>query len=393
MVELTVEKLVYEGYGLARSNGRVFLIPLAAPGDRVKVKPVKEHKGVVIAHIEEILKPSDVRRSPPCSYYERCGGCQLQHINYSAQLQAKLSFVKESLERIAKVQWAHEIPIYYGAEFEYRLRTQLRQKSDGVKRHIGFYRAGSREICDITSCMVLSPALNAVVESFRSRLDGDWDCGSESIRLISGDDGSVSAYPKAGDIRSDNVEITCGENKYLVGPTDFFQANRYLLPHMLDVVVGRERGAWAVDLYCGVGFFSIALARRFDYVVAVESNLHSVQISRQNAFRNHLDNITFLAQPVEQWLPTSRKDLGKIDFVLVNPPRIGLSRQAIKGICNLRPNRLTYVSCNPTTLARDLKRFLAGNYEIASIEAIDLLPQTYHIETVVRLVDIAHGVG
>lgn len=128
-------------------------------------------------------------------------------------------------------------------------------------------------------------------------------------------------------------------------------------------------------------------------MVAVENNAHSVQLGRRNALRNRVSNIKFLAQSVEQWLPTLKGEQGKIDFVLVNPPRIGLSRQAIEGICDLKPSKLTYVSCNPATLARDLKRLLAKNYEIVSIEAIDLLPQTYHVETVVRLVDIAHRVG
>lgn len=211
---------------------------------------------MVIAHIEKVIKPSNVRRFPPCPYYERCGGCQLQHIDYHAQLEAKVGFVKESLERIGRIHWPHEIPIYYGDEFQYRLRTQLKQKRNGGGVSIGFYQAGSNEICEIESCMILSPALNGVIETLRSTpsvVRGD--TGVESIRLISAENGVVAAYPEVGRIRSDNVEIATDGNRYLVGPTDFFQANRYLLSQLLEIVTGRERGIRAVDLYCGVGFF------------------------------------------------------------------------------------------------------------------------------------------
>jgi 23S rRNA (uracil1939-C5)-methyltransferase len=208
----------------------------------------------------------------------------------------------------------------------------------------------------------------------------------ETLYLINGDNGEVSSHPETRSLRSDNIEILCRENKYLVGPSDFFQVNRYLLSKMLEVVIDNESGALALDLYCGIGFFSIPLAKCFHHVIAVENNPHSVHLGRLNALKNNSTSIEFFIDSVEKWLFNYKENHKKIDFVLVDPPRVGLSRKIIHGISKLKSKRLTYVSCNPTTLARDLKHLLSIGYDITSIEAVDLFPQTFHIETIVKLV-------
>lgn len=388
-MEVVVEKLVYGGYGLARYEGQVLLIPFAAPGDRLRVRPTQQKKSVTIAHIQELIEPSPWRTEPQCCYYQTCGGCQLQHLTYEAQRQAKLEFLNESLTRLGGIEWALEIPFIASPPFEYRMRTQLKLQRGSGDVRIGYFKPESHELCVIDRCPLLSPRLNQALEQLRSLSPEQFD-NARAIDLVQGDENSVASFPDVGISESDNVsvlidEFRFGELRFSVAARTFFQVNRFLFREMLDAVVATEQGDCVLDLYCGVGFFTIPLSRRFDAAIGVEGNPWTVRLAEHNARQNGVSHINFVMAQVEKWLENQRELQGRVDLVVVDPPRPGLTRNIIKSLVGIRPQRITYVACNPTTLARDLKHLLAAGYEMTSLVAIDLFPQTYHIETVAKL--------
>lgn len=383
-MEVTVEKLVYGGYGLARHEGRVLLIPFAAPGDRLVVKIVRDHHSFALASIERIVQASPYRRQPLCPSFQTCGGCQLQHLTYPAQQAAKLAFLRESLSRLAGIQWSQEIELISGPEFEYRLKAQFQIQSTGHHVRLGYFQPESHDLCEIDSCPLLSGPLNEALRRLRllpaSRLRGQ-----RTISLIHGDDQRLATWPAVGLSDSDDVCLRVGEFTYQLDAQSFVQVNRFLLEKMLQMVVDEEGGRCVVDLYCGVGFFTIPLARRFERAIGVDSNPRAVRLAMTNAQRNGTRHARFVAAAVEHWLSQAGEWRSQLDLVLVDPPRPGLSRQARRGLLQLRPARLIYVSCNPTTLARDLKQFRAEGYTLYWLAAIDLFPQTFHIETIAKL--------
>jgi 23S rRNA (uracil1939-C5)-methyltransferase len=208
---------------------------------------------------------------------------------------------------------------------------------------------------------------------------------SRAIDLVHGHEEVVATFPDVGLSESDNVLILIDEFRFSVEARTFFQVNRFLLRAVLDAVVATEQGECVLDLYCGVGFFTIPLSCRFDVAIGVESNPWAIRLAEHNAQQNGVSHINFVMAQVEKWLESQRGLSGRVDLIVVDPPRPGLTRKIIKSVARIYPERITYVSCNPTTLARDLKHLLAAGYEIKSLMAIDLFPQTYHIETVAKL--------
>ncbi len=384
-IEVSIEKIVYGGLGLARHNGQVFLIPFAASGDRLLVEPAQEKKGYTLAHIKEILEPSLQRRTPACAYFQVCGGCQLQHLTYAAQREAKTGFIRESLMRLGGIDWSNEIPMVYSEEFNYRLRAQLKLGVNQSRVQIGYFKPESYEFCEVTSCPLLSPALNDVLNRLHS-LKVDEVGEAQTIDLIEGLNGQLALHPAISRLASDNVEIMVGEFRYQVEAGAFFQVNRFLLEEMSKLVVSGEQGKDAVDLYSGVGFFTIQLATSFMRIFGVESSLRATHWAELNAQKNGCSNARFWTGQVQDWLQKSPLLKDKVDLVVVDPPRAGLTRKVIASLLRWKPERMIYVSCNPTTLARDLKHLIGGGYTLATLTAIDLFPQTFHIETVAKLV-------
>lgn len=420
MIEVEVEKVVYGGEGLARHGGRVLLIPQAAPGDRLRVEIISEKADYARAQITEILAPSPDRRPAPCPYYGRCGGCQLQHLRYEAQLRAKVAMVRESLVRIAGLRWTDEIPIIPSEEFHYRLRAEVKVDAAGDRVRLGYYRPSSHVLCEIDACPLLCPALNRALDEVR-RYPPEAFAGVKAIDLAEGEEGRVAVHPSLrfsptgrlpGESRADGSDAVVksasvssptpttepqasfspgalvwrvGRYTYSFDVRTFFQANRFLLSELLERVVGGEEGERALDLFCGVGFFTVPLADRFARVVGVDSDGRAIEHARRNAQVNGLSHCRFAVAPVEAWLRAYGHQMTGVDLVVLDPPRAGLTRKTVEALIRMQPRRITYVSCNPTTLARDVKWLLQGGYTLASLTALDLFPQTFHVETVVRL--------
>jgi len=387
ILEVTTERLAYGGDAVARHDGLAIFVPFAAPGERLRVRITERKKNFARAVIDRILEPSPSRREPHCQYFGDCGGCQLQHIAYESQLESKVGFVRDALERIGRIDWPHEIKIRRAAEFGYRGRAQV--KIDRRAGRVWFNRASSNAVCDVTACPILVPELDEALRSLWSALGHAPDENQRlpnrlPIEMAAGETG-ISFEPSLGGLPTGALQRTVYGVVYNFGPSTFFQANPGLLEELVDEAVGGESGDVGIDLYAGVGLFTIQLARSFNRVIGVEADTATAEFARENISTNRATNVEFDNSAAEPWLKRLVEANGPApDLMLLDPPRGGAA-EAIRHIVGLKPFRITYVSCNPTILARDLRTLLDSGYKISRITAIDLFPQTYHVETVAAL--------
>ena len=391
-LEVEIERILPGGMGLAHARGQTLLVALVAPGDRARVR-VERVRGatpsVAFASLREILTPSPVRVAPPCQYFGRCGGCDFQQLTYEAQLAAKVEIISDCLRRIARIEPPAEIHIT-PAPNPWRYRSRAEWQYDLSLNQLGYFERGSHRICDVVECPVLVPQLQDTLASLRrARLRHDPVPETESageFQAVAGDEESV-AVARTKDPHDQVPEVVrrLGGEHYRFDARCFFQINHDLLEPLIREATGDARGQMALDLYCGVGLFTLPLARRFARVVGVEGNAFACRYARRNLADAGLRNAMIEAAKVGEWLTTNAGGLTPPDFVLLDPPRAGAEPETISGILALLPNRITYVSCDPATLARDLKRLLASGYQLNSVAALDMFPQTHHVETVVHL--------
>lgn len=389
--EVTIEKLVYGGEGLARIGTQAVFVPLAAPGDRLRVRIVTVERNFARAVIEEVLEAAPVRRTPPCPLFGVCGGCQLQHLDYAAQLAAKAEFVRESLRRLGGIEWAGEIKTCAADEFAYRSRAEIKveRNAQGQPRP-GFFKASTHEICEVSDCPILLPSVNRELQRLHAEptlIPAD----ATRVYLTAGDDEVIVTPATGEDAKSSEVDALgtahqciAGFN-YEFGVRSFFQGNRLLVEALVKTVVGDKQGELAVDLYAGVGLFSLPLASRFKQVCAVEGNRAAAQHGVENARANNVANVRYENVSVEAWLKYKAAEQPRPDLVVLDPPRAGAGATVIERLAALAPPQLMYVSCDPATLARDLKMLVAYGYRLESVTAFDMFPQTFHVETVVEM--------
>lgn len=393
-LRLRIEKLVYGGDGLARHETGVYLAPYVLPGEIAVAAETQRRGGVWRAENASVEEPSPERVPPRCQYFEHCGGCHYQHAAYGYQLQQKVEILREVLRRIAKIDDAGEIPTVSGDPWEYRNRIQLHV----AKRRIGFLEARSRKLVDVAACPIASPRLNQALGTLR-RLAGDrrWPDFLDSFELFTNEreiqinvlDVRRPVAKRFFDWLSEEIPglvpgpltYEVARFRYRVSGKSFFQVNRHLTGDLVRLVTGDVEGGRALDLYAGVGLFSLPLARGFRSVTAVESVRSASDDLRANADAAGIELRTPRAS-VEEFLEAERESY---DFVLADPPRSGLGKRTVAELIRIRPKRLTLVACDPATLARDLAELLGAGYRMDGITLIDLFPQTYHIETVVRL--------
>jgi 23S rRNA (uracil1939-C5)-methyltransferase len=377
-MEVEIERILPGGVGLAHAEGKTLFVSLAAPGDVVRVKVERQQGNVLFATIEEVIKPSAVRVEPPCPYFGRCGGCDFQQLSYEAQLTAKSEIIRDCLHRIAKLEIDAVKVVASPSQWRYRLRAtwQIAQE----KQLIGYYERGSRRVCDVVDCAVLRPELQQSLEAVRNTPWFEFPPGLQHLEVISGDSG-ISVAPEFAEFAT--IELSRGELSF--NAEAFFQANAEIVEDMVEFAVAPYSGESAVDLYCGVGLFTLPLARRFKKVVGVETSHVASRFARRNVASAGLTNAAIVSDSVTAWMKVQAKSIGPVDFVLLDPPRVGAESVVIKGIIDLTPQRICYVSCDPATLARDLKKLVAGGYEVESVLGFDMFPQTHHVETVVHL--------
>lgn len=382
VLETTIEKIVPRGYGLGFAEELTLFVALAATGDRLRVR-LREIKGkTAFAEIEEILEPSRDRTDPICPYFGECGGCNFQQLKYAAQLDAKIAMVRDCLERIGKIDAAIPIEMVPCPEpFGYRLRTQWHVGPD-IGR-IGYYRRNSRDLVEIEHCAVLAPRLDALLGELRTSPNLIIADTTVQIDAACGETDETSMF--SPDLPEPTQEITwsAGGEKYIFTAEAFFQGNRFQLDRLIKSAIREAAGGTALDLYCGVGLFTIPLARRFERVVGIEENGAAIDFAKRNAEAANLENVELHRGSVRQFLANYR--MAMPDFVLLDPPRAGTEKETILDIISLQPRHVSYVACEPSVLARDLKRFVENGYQIESLTVIDLFPQTHHVETIAHL--------
>ena len=419
VIDVVVEKLVAGGEGMARPEGIAVFVPRSAPGDRLRVRLVERRPDYARAEIVEVLAPGPGRRRPPCPYYERCGGCQLQHLEDDLQSRLKAEATVETLARLAGIELPEPPEVLTAGHWAYRLRTQLHTRrrapgpggGDGEGAvEVGYFARGTNELVPVAACPILVPELERLLPDLPERLAEktprrlDLAAGGEAGTGLtraadaaparraapkpSGGGGreSVTTAPVIPGLPHGDVELTvpiAGETfAYSYDARSFFQAHRDLVGELAARAVGPWQGEAAVDLYAGVGLFTLPLARRYARVTAVEGDSIAARYARRNARRNRAPAVEVVLQAVETWIPSLPEGL---DRLVADPPRGGLSR-LVRDTLRERPAaRLTYVSCHAATLARDL-RHLLGVYRLESLVLLDMFPQSGHMEAVAQLV-------
>lgn len=390
IVEVEIERIVPGGRGLGHAAGLTLFVAMTAPGDVVRVRIDEVRGRIGFATVVEVVQPAAGRVEAACAYFGVCGGCDWQHLNYEAQLDAKREIIADCLRRIARIVPPDDLQVVPSpSEWGYRSRAVWRL--DPAKRRLGYYEEGSHRIRDVETCLVLTPRLQE--ELTRARRDiaqgaGTWQ--ARELRVAAVGERVASQPP----LRGAADELTCvvrGE-PYTFDAASFFQTNLTILDALVEYVmgvIGEGRSpndeAWALDLYCGVGFFTLPLARSFPRVVGVEASRRAVAFARRNLTAAGLRNATIAAADVGDWLATQRATRPVPDIVVLDPPRTGMTPHALTKLIAWRPPRLTYVSCDPATLARDLRQLIAAGYRLGSVAGFDMFPQTHHVETVAQL--------
>jgi 23S rRNA (uracil1939-C5)-methyltransferase len=381
-LELKIEKIVPGGYGLGFAEKLTVFVPLSAQGDRLNVK-IHQLKGkTAFAEIVRIIEPSGERIEPPCVYFGRCGGCDFQQLNYTAQLAAKVGIIKDCLTRIGKINYETEIKIIGSPKpFGYRARAQWHVNTR--RRKIGYFQRKSHDIIDVVECPILTSELQETLTELRETIvwDSFW---SETVEIESAGAGeNVSVYSAEIVEPTEELSFELNGNRYFYDATVFFQGNPFLIEQLIETAVSGASGEIAFDLYCGAGLFTLPLAKKFTKVFGVEAGEKAAGYAQKNVENARLENAAIVCEDVGEWL--SQNESEKVDFVLLDPPRAGTEKQIIESILKIKPREISYVSCEPSTLARDLRILCENFYKIESITAIDLFPQTHHVETIVRL--------
>jgi 23S rRNA (uracil1939-C5)-methyltransferase len=427
-LQLSIEKLVYGGEGLAHAESNTVFIPFVLPGEQVRASVHTQKKKLIHANLVEIEKASPSRIAPSCPHFRVCGGCHYQHIEISEQVRQKKEILRETLSRLGGVRWTGTIEEHTAQPYGYRNRAQWAFRA-ALPRAFGYFQSESAHILPIDQCPVLSPRLaetfaqlqelaraNSLppglleIEAFADSTDEKIALNIAFERFPEPPKALASRFRSALPALESLLILDQSKNRFeLDGPgyltqeaggfafrvnhLSFFQVNRFLVEDLLQTMVGKARGNYALDLYAGVGFFTLPLAKSFSKVVAVDANLSAIRDLRQNAETTGASVISE-NQHTEEFL---KKEQEIPDFVVLDPPRAGLGTEAAALLANLGAPDIAYLSCDPATLARDLAVLtaserkpesataLAHKYEISEVHLFDLFPQTFHIETLVRL--------
>ena len=397
--EITIDKIVYGGSGLGRFQGKVVFVPFTAVGDRVRVRVVREKKTYLEARVTEVIDSGPDRQEPFCSHFGTCGGCQWQHLSYSSQLQSKQQILEELFHHRYPETAGQKIPMTASpAVTGYRNRARLQIRGTGADAKVGFYQFHSHQVEDLESCPLLRTSLNVALSEIRSMLRGGvWTNPSKELDIACSErTGTWSMTPRGEDRVSGPIErdptlsLSVKEFDIRVAPSCFFQANDFLLEPLVEAVQELAEAVTlrrnAVELFAGIGLFTLPLAQMFQEVIAVESTSDGAAYCRSNARAAGHGNIRVVAADVASWLDgVEENQQPPADLVLLDPPRAGAGPKITERLARWGPKTIIYVSCDPQTLVRDLSVLHQHGYGIDSVQGLDLFPQTYHFETLVRL--------
>ena len=381
---------VYGGYIIARDSGVIF-IKGAIPDEVVEVSISEKKRDYSIGTVTNIIEPSPYRINPPCPIFGTCGGCHFQFISYERQVSMKEEILLDSVSRIGKLE-APLSPALTDRNYNYRYRGQFKISYDG---RIGFYKEGTRDVVSVEGCPLMINEINRIVRELGNRkLSGINEIHisygdtanalikskltGESVEQLIGNAGfSGIAFENGESTGRDYIRLDLNGLQYTVTPWSFFQAHWELNRKVVELIVNELQpleNMRVLDLYAGAGNFSLPLAAYASKVAAVEENRHAADDGQRNVKLNNIKNCKFINSPAEKY-----RIHKKFDIVLLDPPRQGLHPDVARKILDSSPGKIVYISCNPATLARDLRKF-SERYNVDSLRMIDFFPNTYHVE-------------
>lgn len=342
-IELTIEKLNSKGAGIARKDGLVYFVPWSVPGDTVLAEVELQHKKYAEARLLAILTPSRDRIKPPCTYFYECGGCQLQHLNYEAQLVWKKIIVQDALKKIARIENTFVLPVLPSPKpFHYRNRIRLHRDGQG---NLGFYKNQSHQLVAIEECLIAEEELNQKLIYLKKNGTGDLE------------------------LRID-------------GGSHFSQVNSFQNEKLIQLVCSALAGSGAViDLFCGNGNFTIPIAQKQIPVWGIEKEKALVDEAKKRSVELGLSNIEWILGTAIRGLKQLKHLVGQISCMVVDPPRRGLA-EVLPDVIKMAPQKIIYVSCEPATFARDTRDLCTKGYFLKECQPFDMFPQTSQIEVV-----------
>lgn len=418
-VTLEIDALSYGPYGIGRLNGKAVLIPATAPGDTVAARILESKQRYSVGEMLRIMRPSQERQTPPCPYVGSCGGCSWQHLRYDAQLKAKQQSVNDALRRIGKLE-DFELRSIIRSPHEYHYRRRIRLQCNELKQ-LGFFRPASHHLIEIASCHIADLEAERHLASVRC-----WVLQLASsiqyVEIVVGDEpnqtiivaGSAGAFIRGDEtvsrafleqtpgiagiiIRGRDWRHTWGQTAISVRTEGgvclkidgdvFTQVNSEGNRHLLNALISAGQfGAKdrLLELYCGAGNFTLSLAKRAREVVAVEASRASIENGKQSARQNGLENIRWVAAEVPPAVKRLKQSGERFTKIVLDPPRPG-APGVQADLAALGAEKIFYVSCNPTTLARDLSAFAKNGYKLDWVQPLDLFPHTFHVETLALL--------
>lgn len=407
------------GQGVGKDGDIVTFIPYTLVGEQVEAEIISHEKKYQIGVVKEIVKQSNKRCQPVCPYYGKCGGCNLMHMTYGAQLEAKENIVKNAMTRIGKVNCTVSPILPCNSQFNYRNKASFPVKNGKV----GYYEASTHNIVEINSCPLLKEDINdalSLIRPFISKYSMGVShvvirstCGQTMITLVTG----TKDFPYKNELisclkplnpASINLNINTnprhilgnktvniygakhtkyeiGGNTFKVSPTSFLQVNDAQTHVLYNTAVSLTsiENQPVIDAYCGIGTISLMLAKKAKSVLGVELNPSSIANAKQSALENGLSNASFICGKCQDVISQLIKE--QPTTIFVDPPRAGVDKAVINAICSSAIKNIVYVSCNPSTLARDTALLCNQGYSVEKIIPVDMFPSTAHVETIVLI--------
>ncbi|PKR84020.1 23S rRNA (uracil(1939)-C(5))-methyltransferase RlmD [Heyndrickxia camelliae] len=441
-IDVVFEDLTHEGNGVAKVDGYPLFVPNGLPGEKAKIKVIKLNKGYGFGRLIELYEKSPDRVEPNCPIYKECGGCQLQHLSYPGQLRAKHNQVQEVLTRIGKIENAIVHPVL-GMEDPWRYRNKAQvpvgEREGGLIA--GFYQKRSHDIIDMEACLIQQEKNDEVVQSIKRICEkhgvrayneqthkgtlrhimarSGMKTGEIMVVLITRNTDLPNKNQIIQDIIQSNPDIKSivqnintkktnvifgdetkvlwgnefiydyiGNIRFAISARSFYQVNPEQTKVLYDQALkyaGLSGKETVIDAYCGIGTISLFLAQQAKKVYGVEIVPEAIEDAKRNAKLNEIENVEFAVGEAETVIPKWYEDGVKADVLVVDPPRKGCDETLLQTIIEMKPKKVVYVSCNPATLARDLRILEDGGFKTAEVQPVDMFPQTMHVETVVLM--------
>ncbi len=422
-IEVVIEKLVYGGSGLARlADGQTVFVPGVLPGERVRASIRKKRKGVLEASLVEVLAPSRDRIDPPCKGEKQCTGATWPHIAYPAQLRLKEEILLDSLKRTGGMAPKQPLPILPSPRPDhYRLRTQFNVRMKDQKQRIGFFRQGSYDLIEVSEAFLIHPLIDRVLTQIRMMaerlpllleihinispsneahlllftalqsypaMDGFFNDLQKALPEVIGITGFANRK-KAFSLGKNQLTLSMEGITLKATEGNFYQVNweqnRNMVSTVLDFAA-LTNSETVLDLYCGIGNFSLPLAKQAKTVIGIESGFSAIEDAKANAALNRITNTEFIADDMDKGLKSLLARKIRADVIVLDPPRAGATLKTLERVLAFVPKKIIYVSCNPSTLARDLKFFHLFGFRLDRLQPVDMFPYTYHIECVAEMV-------